>query len=177
MLITTPYAQFTTKELETLLRSVTILVDTREQSHEHIVHYLESKKIPYRQIKLDTGDYSCMIPQNVELGIMRDMYIPVSIERKNSIGELAQSIKSERFENELIRSQKLAHFHLVVEDSYENLIMGNYRSQYNPKALLGRLKSFETRYGFSTTFIPKSYVGNFIFHHLYYLARNKLKGY
>lgn len=159
-----------------LMGSMTILLDTREQSNGHIVQYLDSKQIRYRQNKLDTGDYSCMIPQNVEMGIVRDMYLPVAVERKNSIDELAQSIKEERFEAELIRSQRLAHFHLVVEDSYENLIMGNYRSQYKPKALLGRLKSFETRYGFSTTFIQKNYVGNFIFHHLYYLARNKLKG-
>ncbi|MGE7273560.1 ERCC4 domain-containing protein [Brevibacillus panacihumi] len=169
------YVNFTTKELENLLGSLTILVDTREQQNSHITGYMDSKGVSYRQNKLNTGDYSCLLPQNVELGIMRDLYFPIAVERKNSIDELAQSIKEERFEHELIRSQKLEHFHLVVEDDYTNLVTGSYRSQYKPQALLGRLKSFEARYGFTTAFIPKKCSGNYLYHHLLYRAREKLK--
>ncbi|MBG9941780.1 ERCC4 domain-containing protein [Brevibacillus formosus] len=171
-----PYSHFTKKELEMLLGSLTIIVDTREQENSHVAHYFDSKGVSYRQEKLDTGDYSVMLPQNVELGIMRDLYFRVAIERKNSVDELAQSIKTERFENELIRSQKLEHFHLVVEEDYSNLITGQYRSQYDPKALLGRLKSFEARYGFTTAFISKKCSANYLYHHLFYQARNRLKG-
>jgi hypothetical protein len=100
------------------------------------------------------------------------------VERKNSVDELAQTIKERtRFENELIRGKKLS-FLLMVEDpnGYENLILGKYQSQYEPKALLGSLKSFETRYGFSTVFIPKKAAGNYLYHHFYYYVRNYLKG-
>jgi hypothetical protein len=68
---------------------------------------------------------------------------------------LAATIKERnRFENELIRAQH-SPFVLMVEDSdgYEKIIKGAYRSQYCAKALLGSLKSFETRYSFQTVFI------------------------
>lgn len=167
--------QYTDTELKKLLSTMIILVDSREQCNDHILTFLDEKKIGYKKTKIDTGDYSCMIPKNDELGIIRDIYLPASLERKNSIDELAQSIKEERFEMELIRSQSLDHFLLVVEDNYENLINGNYRSQYKPQALLGRLKSFESRFGFSTIFIDKNIIGNYILYDLYYHARNELK--
>ncbi|MEH7440469.1 ERCC4 domain-containing protein [Neobacillus drentensis] len=169
--------KYTDKEITELLKTITILVDTREQKNEHIIQYFEAKGIAYKSHKEDTGDYSVMLPKNEGLGIYRDTYFPVAVERKNSVDELAQTIKERtRFENELIRGQRLK-FILMVEDpnGYENLILGNYQSQFEPKALLGSLKSFETRYGFSTVFIPKKAAGNYIFHHLYYHVRNYLK--
>lgn len=42
---------------------------------------------------------------NTELGIARDLYFPVMIEKKNSIDELASSFKDRtRFESEFIRA-------------------------------------------------------------------------
>jgi ERCC4-type nuclease len=172
------FYQYTDKELKELLSTLTILIDTREQENFHIIHYFDSKKIPYKTKKNDTGDYTAMIPKNPELGITRDLYLPAAIERKNSVDELAASIKDRnRFENELIRSQKM-DFTLIVEDpnGYENIIMGLYRSHYDPKALLASLKTFEARYHFTTVFISKLATGNFIYHHLFYHARNLLKG-
>jgi len=175
---TTLHYQYTEKELKTLLSSMVILIDTREQQNDHVLSYLEKKKIRIMSKKVDTGDYSAIIPKNEELGIMRDVYIPAAIERKNSIDELAASIKDRsRFENELIRSQNV-RFSIMVEDpnGYENIITGNYQSQYEPKSLLASLKSFEARYNFAAVFIPKKAAGNYIYHHLYYNARNILKG-
>jgi ERCC4-type nuclease len=172
-----PY-KYKDKELKELLHSITILVDSREQQNQHIFEYFDSKKIPYEFMKLDVGDYSVKLPAHKELGINRDIFFPVSIERKNSINELAQTIKERtRFENELIRSQKF-RFSLLVEDpdGYENIIRGNYRSQYDPKALLGSLKAFETRYSFNTVFIPKQLAGNYIYYEFYYFVRNFLNG-
>lgn len=169
--------RYTDKELKDLLASMVVLIDSREQQNQHIVQYFDSKRIPYRVKKLETGDYSAVIPKNEQLGIMRDMYIPTVIERKNSVNELASSIKDRlRFENELIRSQGL-RFAMIVEDpnGYENIILGKFRSQYEPKALLASLKTFEARYGFSTVFIPNKASGNYIYHHLYYQVRCMLK--
>lgn len=170
--------RYTDREIQQLLKSLTILVDTREQQNQHLIDYFDSKKILYEIMKLEVGDYSVMLPNCPELGISRDMYFPISIERKNSVDELVQTIKERtRFENELIRSQKL-NFLLLVEDNkgYESILYGNYLSQYEPKALLGSLKTFEARFGFSTVFISKQYAGNYIYHHSYYYVRNYLKG-
>ncbi|EON73836.1 ERCC4 domain-containing protein [Lysinibacillus sphaericus] len=168
--------KYTDTELKKLLASMVVLVDTREQINQHITDYFNINNISYIAMKLDTGDYGAIIPQNFELGIYRDTYFPLTVERKNSIDELASSIKEERFEHELIRSQK-SHFTLLVEGSYSDLVNGNYRSQYNPKALLARIKTFEARYRFSTTFLnDRQLSGDWIYHHLYYHVRAALKG-
>lgn len=170
--------KYTDKEITDLLKTITILTDSREQRNEHIIDYFKSKSIAYKEGKQDTGDYSVTLPKNEAYGIHRDIYFPLAVERKNSVDELAQTIKERtRFENELIRSKEMK-FLLMVEDpnGYENLIMGRYQSQFEPKALLGSLKSFEARYGFSTVFIPKKAAGNYLYHHFYYHVRNFLKG-
>lgn len=169
--------KYTDTEIKKILKTAVILIDTRERVNDHITAYFDKKGVPYTIQKIDTGDYSVMLPKSPEMGIQRDLYIPVGIERKNSVDELVSSIKDRtRFENELIRSQKL-DFSLLVEDpnGYENIILGKYRSQYEPKALLASLKTFEARYSFNTSFIDKKLSGNFIYHHLYYKARHELQ--
>ena len=54
--------RFTDKELKKILDNLTILVDTREQSNQHIIDFFNKKKIPYSIEKLPFGDYSCKIP-------------------------------------------------------------------------------------------------------------------
>ncbi|MGG6446711.1 ERCC4 domain-containing protein [Pseudobacillus badius] len=168
---------YTDKELKELLSSMVMLIDTREQQNGHILNYFDSQKIRYEKKKLDYGDYSAYLPANEALGIPRDMYLAAAIERKNSVDELAATIKERtRFENELIRAQQ-SPFVLMIEDAngYERIIRGAYRSQYNAKALLASLKSFETRYGFQTVFLAPQTAGNYLFHHFYYMLRNALK--
>jgi ERCC4-type nuclease len=166
--------KFTDKEIKTILDSLILIVDTREKSNQHIVDYFRKKEVPFKFQKLDTGDYAAMIPANPELGLLRDLYFDIVIERKANIDEFAQNTKEDRFENELIRSHGM-NFLLVIEDTYENLLNGVYRSKYKPQALLGRLKAFEARYGFNTVWMDKKLMGNFIYHHLYYQVRNLLK--
>lgn len=98
------------------MNRITILVDTREQENSHILEYFDSRSIPHKNIKQDVGDYSVMLLASPEHGLFRDIYFPITIERKNSVDELVQSIKERtRFENELIRS-KSKSFLLMVED-------------------------------------------------------------
>jgi len=155
-----------------------ILIDTRERENKHITSYFDKKGISYKSKKLDYGDYAAYLPVNKALGILRGIYFPAAIERKNSVDELASTIKERtRFENELIRAQH-SPFVLIIEDEsgYEKIIKGDYKSQYNSKALLGSLKSFEARYGFQTVFIAPNTAGNYIYYHLYYMVRDTLKG-
>lgn len=106
MMITSIKYSFTDKEIKELLSGLVILVDIREQRNNHILKYLDSHKIPHKKRKLDYGDYSACLPKKEELGIQRDIYLTAAIERKNSVDELAATIKERtRFENELIRAQ------------------------------------------------------------------------
>lgn len=172
-----PRYQFSDTEIKKLLQSMVVIIDTREQKNDHIIHYFDTKQASYKVKKLDHGDYGVILPASPDLGIQRDLHFDIAVERKNSIDELAASIKDRnRFENEFYRARK-SHFTLMVEDAngYEDIVLHRYRSQYNPLSLLGSLKSFEARYGFSTAFIKRELAGNFIYHHLYYFVRNAIK--
>lgn len=170
--------RFSKNEINQLLGNIVILIDSREQQNDHIVQYFKDKGISYKTAKLDSGDYSIMLPACPELGIPRDIHFPVVIERKNSIDELAATFRERaRFEHELVRAHKLK-FLLLIEDSngYKNLVSGQYRSQYNPRSLLGSWKAFESKFGFGTAFVDKQLAGHFVFHHLFYHARAFMKG-
>lgn len=170
--------RFTEKELKTIVDSLVIIVDTREQRNQHILDYFRKKNVPFKFQTMKTGDYSAMIPANEELGLTRDLYFSAAIERKNGVDELVESIKDRsRFENELIRSTQHP-FRLIVEDlqGYEKILNGHYRSKYDPKALLGSLKTFENRYNFTTVFVSPITSGNYIYFTLLYHARELLKG-
>lgn len=170
---------FSDSEIEQLLKSMIIVCDTREQENNHILDYFSRKGINHISKKIDAGDYTAIIPKNETLGIFRDIQIPIVIERKNSIDELASSFKDRlRFESEFIRAAK-NNFKilLLVEDGqgYKNILNGNYKSQYEPKALLGSLKAFECRYNFITAFVDKPFSGNWIYYTLLYHTRESLK--
>lgn len=170
--------RFNEKELKIILDNLIITVDTREQKNMHILEYFRKKGIQIRNRTMKTGDYSAMIPAMPEMGLARDLYFSASIERKNGVDELVESIKDRsRFENELIRSTKHP-FRMIVEDleGYEKILKGTYRSKYDPKALLGSLKTFENRYNFTTVFLSPNTSGNYIYHHFLYMAREQLKG-
>ena len=77
--------RFSDKEKEELVKSIVILVDTREQSCQHITDYFDKKGIPYKKKALKYGDYSFYIKANPELSIPRDLYFDMNgivIERK-----------------------------------------------------------------------------------------------
>ncbi len=66
--------KYTDKEMEELISSIVILIDTREKVNSHITDYFDRKGIPYKKKALDYGDYSFMIPANEKLSIPRDLY-------------------------------------------------------------------------------------------------------
>lgn len=170
--------RYSDKELKTILDTLEIVVDTREKKNQHVLDYFRKKDVPFKFKTMKTGDYSAMIPANPEMGITRDIYLTAALERKNGVDELVESIKDRtRFENELIRASKNP-FVLIVEDleGYQKILNGMYRSKYEPKSLLGSLKTFEVRYNFSTVFISPATTGNYIYHHFLYMMRELLKG-
>lgn len=159
--------------------NMTVIIDSREKVNDHITDYFDKHNIKHVTKKLDAGDYSVKLTASPEMGLHRELYFPISIEKKNSVDELASSIKDRlRFESEFIRAKgKGVKMCMLVEDKdgYSNIIQGNYRSQYDPKALLASLKTFESRYNFSTAFTDRAYSGNYIYYTLKYYLYEYLK--
>ena len=180
------YYRFTESEINKLLKeNLKIIYDTREQENRAVLDYFDKHKIPYKKQKLDEGDYSAIITKREDMGIYRDLYFPVAVERKNSVSELAGNLAEEtdsRDDIRLIRELQRAKtkgikIYLVIEDKngMENIKAGNYRSQYQPKAFLGRLSSIQDLYLHDTIFTSSTDSGFEIYRKLYYSVRNFLK--
>ena len=170
--------KYTEKERDTLIKSIGIIIDSREKENSHIVKWLESKNIPYIVKGLKQGDYSFYIPKNEELSIPRDLHFDgeIIVERKNSLEELSGNFSEnrDRFEKELTFAPKLKY--LMIENAnYSDICEGNYKTGYNKKAYLGTLHSFMERYNLPVMFMPKTeYSGTYIYYTFYYYLRNLL---
>ena len=116
-----------------------ILIDSREQKPFTFSH--EKYNVQTEIGTLDTGDYSL-------LGLTNK----VAIERK-SLPDLVMCLgrERERFERELQRATGLDFFAVVVEASWQDLILGNYRSKLSPHSACQSVMAFMNRY--KTTFM------------------------
>lgn len=170
--------RYTDKEIDALLKSIIILIDTREQQNEHILEYLDKQKIKHEKMKLNYGDYSFYIPQNMELGIVRDLYFKdiVSIERKGSLEELSSNFTVGRANIEEEFTRKNGKMYLMIENAnYEDIVKHNYNTQYEPKSFIATLKTYEARYNINTSFVTKGGAGNYIYYTFRYYLREYLK--
>ena len=172
--------KYTDAELKELLASMTILLDTREQSNQHIVDWLNKKGKLYKQKKLDYGDYSIMIPKNDKLDIPRDLYFDkfVSVERKGSADELAGNFTKDRARIEKEFSLFQGNMIMIIENTtYDDIKDGNYRSKYAPESFLATLHSFKNKYGVDFIFMPnKDSTPLYLYLHLLHWFRNYLRG-
>ena len=110
---------------------------TQEKSNKHILEYLVENKIPYIVKKLDTADYSFILPNYPEL----QMDYKVLIEKKNSLDEIIGNFtgERERFKREFERvvDEKI---HLVIEEAtWTKVMKGSYRSKVSPQSLRASL--------------------------------------
>ncbi|WP_186319443.1 ERCC4 domain-containing protein, partial [Bacillus toyonensis] len=85
--------RYTDTEINNILKTLTIVIDTREKDNTHIRDYLYQKGIPIKNQKLDTGDYGCMISKNEKLGIFRDIYLDSRVERKAHMDEITGNLQ------------------------------------------------------------------------------------
>lgn len=119
------------------------------------------------------------------MGIPRDLYFKVGVERKNSVDELAGNLAEKtdsrddiRLERELMRakSKGIKMFLIIEEFNWMNHIRTNdYRSSYSPKAFEGKLSSIQDKYLNDTIFCNPEDTGLEIVRKLYYAVRNFLK--
>ena len=172
------FYRYTDKELQILLKSIVVIVDSRENENSHITKWFNEKKIQYITQKIESGDYSFYLPAAPELGIVRGLYFTdkISVERKANLVELSGNFTNDRLriESEFIRHK--GKMILLVEDAdYADIIRHNYRTEYKPESFLATLHSFSERYDIPFTFIKdKKCSGQFIFYTFYYWLRNFL---
>lgn len=162
-------------DIENCLNSMIILVDTREQPSERAQRRYDSFLCDYERKKLDYGDYSVQFFDSDNKWVQ----IPVAIERKMSLDELAGCFTHDRkrFEREFERaSADGATMYLMVENAtWEKLITGKYRSQFNPKAFLASITAWTARYGLRLIFCKSETSGKLIAEILYRELRERLE--
>ena len=175
--------KFNKKEIKSILDNLTICVDSREQSNQHIIDFFDKKKIPYVVEKLPFGDYSCKIKAGSFEGQERDIYFTNDfvVERKASIDEICGNLKEDaaRLKKELAHLNKYnIEFYIFLEDeNYElNLRNSNYRSQYDAYTLMQRIcKGIEAEYNTMVIPVPKSCMGSKIYYFLQARVYNLFK--
>jgi ERCC4-type nuclease len=171
--------KYSETELKKLLKSIVILVDTREHDgkNTHILKWFEENKINYEKTKLPYGDYSFRLPRNEDFGIIRDIYYTdnICIERKASIDEIIGNFATDRdrIQNEFLR-HKGDMILLIENGTYSDIRNGNYKSKYNTKSAVGTLHSFSLKYGIPFMFLNKEDTGCFIYCTFYYYLRSQI---
>lgn len=168
---------YTESDIKSILKTLEVIVDTREKGNSHILKYLESKKVPVESRALDTGDYSAVITVD---GVKMSIEDEVCIEKKNSIDEIAGNFTAERerFEREFLRAKaKGVKMYLFIENaSYEKIIAHNYTSKTSPASLIASLLSWQIRFNITVVFCDKNTLPEILLNTLYYAARESLKG-
>lgn len=170
--------QYKAKEIEKIIKSMVILVDTREKVWSHIKLYFKSKKINLEIYGLNFGDYSFMIPKNEDLGILEDIYFDkeIVIERKANAEEISGNLTNdrERFKREFDRGS--SKIRLLIEDSsYSNICDGKYNTEIDPGSFVGSLHSIQEEFNAPFFFTDKEHSGQYIYNTFKYYLRNQLK--
>ena len=144
--------KITDKQISDIINDMVIIVDTREQKNDHILMYLKDHDIPFIKQKLDSGDYSFMLPNHPELMLDRKFLI----EKKNSLTEIAGNFTSgrERFAREFERVPEGSHIHLVIEGAtWRKVFNGSYRSTMAPQSMMASIMTWCIRYGVPVWFV------------------------
>jgi ERCC4-type nuclease len=170
--------QYKQREVDKILKSIVILVDTREKVWSHIKLYFKSKKIDFEVYGLNFGDYSFMIPKNEELGILEDIYFnnEIVIERKANAEEISGNLTNdrERFKREFDRGN--SKIRLLIEDTtYSNICDGKYGTDMESNSFVGSLHSIQEEYNAPFFFSDKEHSGQYIYNTFKYYLRNILK--
>lgn len=162
---------WTDKELADALKDLKIIVDTREQVNVHVTDYFTKQKVNWFNRKLDIGDYSAQLgDETYEKSVV--------IERKHNLDELCGNLTADRdrFEREFLRAKAYGTkvYLLIEEGSWNDAILGNYRSKFSSKSLMASLLSWQTRFNVTIIFADKRNSGTLIHGILYYAVREEL---
>lgn len=147
-----------------------VLVDTRDQTNQHILDEFEKQKIRYKKKSLKTGDYSLMIECCPELGFQYDTYFTdeLCIERKNSLSELAGNLANKsddsRIFKEFNRMINIERVYLIIENNcLDDIYKHNYRSEYNPDSYVRTLLTWQVRNNMHIYFVKEENMARTIY--------------
>ena len=163
----------TDKELSCIMEDMLVLVDNREKKNDHILTYFDSIGCNYRIEKLDTADYTYVLP-NYEYLELDETFL---IERKGSLDELVGNFTKERdrFVREFERVGDRT-INMVVEGAtWKKIMNGSYRSKFPPNSYIGSLLTFSLLYNCPVWFCTKDESPEVIYKLLRYSLRNELK--
>jgi len=163
----------TDKMISDIINDMIILVDTRENKNKHIEDYFDSKNIKWNRTKLDTADYTFILPNYSELNLNRK----ILIERKGSLDEVAGNFTSgrERFKREFerVNNEKI---HIVMENAtWTKILNGSYRSKFTPRAYIASLITWNIRYKCPIWFCTKKESGEIIYNLMRYELVEQIK--
>jgi len=149
----------TDKEIKRAVDSMVILVDTREQDTEQLAQRLAMLCHQYRREALDAADY--MVEYQTAEGTT--VRLPVAIERKMSLDELATCFTSERdrFQAEMERLLKagIKTYLLVEKATWKKIYHKDYRSMVPVNSFMGSLLWWSVHYDFHIIFCEQAYSG------------------
>ena len=171
--------KYTDKEKSEIIKSITVLVDTREKVNSHLTDWFDKQKIPYKSKALTNGDYSFYIPKNEALNIDRDLYFDkkIMVERKASLDEISGNFTQNRsrFEEEMATFSGKKY--LIIENSnYSDIVNGNYKTKLSKKAFLASIHSFNNKYDLQVIFMPDaSFTAMYIYGTFVYFLKNILR--
>lgn len=134
-----------------------IICDTREKKNDHVLDYFRKNGIPYKEQKLDTGDY------------MNYPSMTVSVDRKQNLSELMKNMCSNdksRFWREIRRSQTEGiKFIILCEHGgkYKSIQdVAHYKDKYlrmPGRELMERMYAAHIAYGVEFLFCDKRSTG------------------
>jgi len=164
----------TDKQMANIMEDMIIVCDSREQKNQHILEYLETNRIKYIIRKIDSADYSFIIPNYPQL----NLDYTVLVERKNSWDEIIGNLTTnrERFAREFERMREDDVAHIVIEGAnWSQLMRESYRSKVSSKSVLASVLTWNLRYDCSIWFANTKESPMLIYNLLYYGLRERLK--
>lgn len=169
-------------QIESCLKSMQIVVDTREQPSKRAEERYNAFSAPYKRQALGYGDYTYnfRLPSGEWLFNSEETIKGHAvIERKQDLMELSQCFcqSRSRFEREFERAKECsAAIYLLVEDAtWENLINGKYATKFNPKAFFASITAWMVRYDIKIIFCKSETSGKLINEILYRELKERLE--
>ena len=171
-----------TKEKQEIIKSFSILVDSREQDTGRARQRYEGFGVEYSRCILDYGDYAynLVLPGGELHDISERIKAKCVIERKQNLDELAMCFTRSRarFQREFERAAAAgSRIYLLVENaSIDMILTGQYRSKFTPKAFMASLAAYSVRYNMVPVFCDMKHSGAVIQEILYRDAKERLEG-
>ena len=146
-------------EIDSVLDSLVILRDTREQETDRAKRRHKRFGVPCRKAVLDFGDYTyqATLPDGGKVVDESERIMPLaSVERKMNLDELAGCFTHDRarFQREMERAKEHgARMYVLVENAtWEQILLHRYRSKFLPKSFLASITAWMVRYDLQIIF-------------------------